>query len=194
MAYPWSALLTLSIIACFAASCASERAAGLPDEEGPSLNPAAPILTDQSVYTVQRGATHLDDGTLYGRYVQLFIRLRYTNPTTGSIYLPTCHTVSPPVLEKLEARGWVTAFAPIVQACLGPPEIIERGRTFEYLYHVQAYLPGSRVMPQFQTAVPGTYRLVWSAYATWTAYGTEPGIGRELPLEARVSNEFEIVE
>jgi hypothetical protein len=194
MAYPWTPILTLSLFTCFAAGCASGTAAGLADEEGPGLQLAAPILTDQSVYTAQRGATYLNDGTLYGRYVQLVMRLRYTNSTAGPIYLPTCHTVHPPVLERKQDSGWVTAYAPIVQLCLGPPEIIERGRTFEYLYHIQAFLPGSRVMPQFQTAVAGTYRLVWGAYATWTGLGSEPGLGRELPLKARISNEFDIVE
>jgi hypothetical protein len=42
--------------------------------------------------------------------------------------------------------------------------------------------------------VPGTYRLVWTAYATWTPSGPEPGLGRELPLADRVSNEFEVIE
>jgi hypothetical protein len=49
------------------------------------------------------------------------------------------------------------------------------------------------MFPQFETAVPGTYRLVWSAYSTWRPDG-EPGLGRELPPADRVSNEFEIVE
>ena len=194
MAYPRNPLLTLSFVTLFAAGCAGGSGAGLADEDGPGLQRAAPILTDQSVYTVQRGTTHLDDGTLYGRYVQLFMQLRYTNSTAGPIYLPTCHTVHPPVLERKQGSEWVTAFAPIVQACLGPPAIIDRGGTFRYAYSVQAYVPGSRVMPQFQTAVAGTYRLVWSAYATWTGHGSEPGLGRELPLEARISNEFDIVE
>jgi len=193
MVYACRASLTL-FLAGLAAGCAGGSPAGLPQDGGPNSDRAPPILTDRSVYTVERGAIHLDDGTLYGRYVQFFMRLRYTNSTMGKIYLPTCNTIHPPILEKKQGSEWVTAFAPIVQACLGPPEIIERGRTFEYPYDIQAYLPGSRVMPQFQTAVTGTYRLVWSAYATPPGFNGEPGLGRELPLEARISNEFDLME
>jgi hypothetical protein len=98
------------------------------------------------------------------------------------------------LIEKKEHRHWVVAFAPVVPACLGPPEIIGPGATYEYTYQVQAYLPGSRVMPQFETDIPGIYRLVWSAYRTWTPNSGEPRLGQELPRNAGISNEFELLE
>jgi hypothetical protein len=136
----------------------------------------------------------LPDGTLYGRFIEFSMIIRYINSTPGPIYLPTCHSVHPPVIEKKENGQWVIAFAPIVLACLGPPEIVGPGRTYEYTYLVQAYLPGSRVMPQFRTEVPGIYRLAWRAYRTWTPNGSEPGLGEELPRDAGISNEFELLE
>jgi hypothetical protein len=66
------------------------------------------------------------------------------------------------------------------------------GKTFDYEYQVQGFEPGGRVMPQFNTDVPGTYRLVWDAYETWHGSGPEPGLGRQLPLRYRISNEFEL--
>jgi hypothetical protein len=70
--------------------------------------------------------------------------------------------------------------------------IIQPGRAYQYTYNVEAYLPGSRVWPQFNTEVPGRYRLVWNAYRTWTPSGPEPGIGSQLPKAATISNEFEL--
>ena len=185
--------LTLSIVAVLLTGCAGSSTGPRVGDESPQLA-RAPILTDKRVYTAQRGVMHLPDGTLYTRYVQLSIRLRYTNLTAGSIYIPTCHGVHPPELQKKESGGWVPALVPIVELCLGPPEIIEAGKTFDYSYEIQGHLPGGRVVPEFQTAVPGTFRLVWTAYATWAPDGQEPGLGRELPLADRVSNEFEVVE
>jgi hypothetical protein len=180
--------------ALFLAACAAAGTGPGGDEESSRLNRAPLIQTERSTYTAERGETRNPDGTLSGRYVRVVIRLRYTNSTDGPIYLPTCRVINPPLMEKKEGRRWVIAFAPIVQACLGPPQVIEPGKTFEYEYQVEGYEPGSRVMPQFNTAVPGTYRLVWDAYETWNGNGPEPGLGRQLPLPDRISNQFELTE
>jgi hypothetical protein len=181
-----------AILAGFIGSCNASSPAGHFDS---GMNtPQPPIRTDKSVYTVQRGERRLEDGTLYGRYIEFSMRLEYTNPTDGPIYLPTCNTVNPPHIEKVENQGWVMAFAPVVQACLGPPVIIQPGRSYQYTYNVEADLPGGRAWPQFQTEIPGRYRLVWSAYRTWTPDGPEPGLGIQLPKSATISNEFELQE
>jgi hypothetical protein len=188
-----SSILTLFVGVSFAA-CAGGSTGPRENEDNSRLDSDPPIQTDQLVYTAERGTTYYEDGRVWGRYVRLDIALRYTNPTGGPIYLPTCHSIHPPALEKKQGGAWSTAYSPIVQACAGPPEIIEPGKTFEYSYQVEGYLSGGNVWPQFETSVAGTYRLVWTAYATWTVDSGETGLGRELPLADRVSNEFEVVE
>ena len=189
----WKPCLVPVLLSALAA-CGGRSAMGPGDGSGSDVSGSAPIQTDRASYTARRQTMHLVDGTRYENYLELTIGLRYTNPTDEPIYLVTCLDVNPPVLEKKEGAEWVTAFAPIVPECLGPPVVIGRGESYEYIYRIEAFLPGSRVMPQFQTEVPGTYRLVWTAYRTWLANSVEAGLGRELPLEQRVSNEFSIVE
>ncbi|HZB28110.1 MAG TPA: hypothetical protein VE282_06055 [Gemmatimonadales bacterium] len=182
------------VFACLAASCAGGAPSSPGQEERVAYDGPPPIVTDQSSYTVRRKEVHLPDGRLYGRFVEFSIVLRYTNPLRGPIYLPTCRGVNPPSIEKKDNQRWLIAFSPIVLACLGPPKIIEPGRTFEFTYHVEAALPGFNVMPEFNTTVPGTYRVVWGGYSLWHPSGAEPGLGVELPLSVTISNEFELQE
>ncbi len=182
----------LSFGALFLAACAGAGTGPGAGGENPQLNRTPLIQTERRTYTAQRGEIRLPDGTLQGRYIRLLIRLRYSNSNDGPIYLPTCNGINPPILEKKEGGGWVIAYAPIVLACLGPPEIIQPGKAFEYEYRVEGYEPGGRMMPEFNTEVPGTYRLVWDAYQTWNGNGPETGPGLQLPLSDRISNEFEV--
>ncbi len=188
----WTALRKFPAGTLLLPACAGAGTAPGGQEENSRLNQAPLIQTERTSYTVERGESRDADGTLYGRYVRVAIRLRYTNSTDGPIYLPTCNDINPPLMQKKERSRWVIAFAPIVQACLGPPEVIQPGKTFSYEYQVEGFEPGGRVMPQFNTDVPGTYRLVWDAYETWNESGPEPGLGRQLPLRYRISNEFEL--
>jgi hypothetical protein len=194
MEYRLRSILSAAILAACIGSCSNRGPAGVVGESSSMSRQPAPIRTDKSVYTARRGESRLNDGTLNDRYIEFSIGLSYTNPTGRSIYLPTCRGVNPPILEKKESQGWVVAFSPVVPACLGPPIVIQPGRSFEYTYNVQAYLPGSRSWPQFQTEVPGRYRVVWQAYQTWSGNSPEPGLGVELPRSASISNEFELRE
>jgi hypothetical protein len=186
-------ILTLALLAHLGMGCSPDPTATEPTAAG-STGTGPLIRTDQSIYTASRGADTLDDGSIWGEYVELAIPLTYTNTTGGPITLPTCLGVNPPALEKREGTGWRVAYCPIVPACLGPPVVILPGEVYRYDYRVRGYLPGGRILPQFETSVPGTYRLIWDAYETWTPNSGESGLGRVLPLEKRVSNEFEIVE
>jgi hypothetical protein len=188
----WTTILSLSVF--LLAACAAGSTGPRDDQENSRVESDPLIRTDRQVYTAKRGTSKSEDGTVVGRFVELTIPLRYTNFTGNSIYLPTCLGVNPPVLEKKQGSEWVVAYSPAVPACLGPPQVIEPGKTFDYVYQVEGYLPGGNTFPQFETSVPGTYRIVWGAYGTWTPTSTEPGLGRELPLAKRVSNEFGVVE
>ena len=171
-------LLTSAIVS----SCGALDVLGLASDEPPTLSDA-PIQTDSSIYHF-RTTEHEH---------ALTIGLSYTNPTGSSVYIPTCHVPNPPVLEKWENGEWVTAYAPVVWLCLGPPVIIGAGDVYRYTYRVSATRRPNTLPRLAVTQIPGTYRLVWHMLGTWTPHGSEPGLGKELPLEHRVSNTFRIV-
>jgi hypothetical protein len=119
----------------------------------------------------------------------------YTNTRARAVYLPTCHGVHPPVLEKWVQGAWIETYAQVVPACLGPPEVIGPGEAYHYAFDILAAPRGSNRAPQFTVPeIPGSYRLVWDIYGTWTPSGAEPGLGRKLQLEARVSNAFQLTD
>ena len=160
---------------------------GVPGEPAPASPDqgaeGAPIQTDRAEYAV--------------RYTQqlaeLTIGVKYVNRTGGTVYLPTCQVPHPPVLEKRVGTGWVAAYRAPVLMCLGPPVVIRPGERYDYTFKVSAGRPGTNYFPQFEVAeITGTYRLVWGLLGTWDPDGSGPGLGRPLPLEQRVSNEFRI--
>lgn len=174
-------VLLAVLTAAFLSSCGALDVLGLRRGEPPSLS-GAPIQTDSTVYHLR---------TTENAH-ELTIRLNYTNPTGSPVYIPTCHTPHPPVLEKWQGDKWVTAYSPVVLLCLGPPVVIGAGEVYAYTYRVSASRRPN-TLPRFAVAeIPGTYRLVWHILDTWTPQGSEPGLGRELPLEQRVSNTFRI--
>jgi hypothetical protein len=173
-----AALLT----AALTSACGSADLLGFGNDR-PSDIEGAPIRTDSAVYHVRT----TEDSH------ELTIEVTYTNPTGSTVYIPTCHSPHPPVLEKWQEDTWVTAYAPVVPLCLGAPVVIADGDVYAYTYRISA-ARSANWYPRFEVPeIPGTYRLVWRILGTWTPDGPEPGLGRELPLEQRVSNTFEIV-
>lgn len=170
--YTAAALLTVALTS----------ACGTPDILQ-SADVGTPIRTDSAVYHV-RTTEYFHD---------LTIEATYTNLTGKTVYIPGCHSPDPPVLEKWQEDKWVTAYAPVVLLCLGSPVIIGAGDVYAYTYRISAARTPN-TSPRFEVAeLPGTYRLVWRILSTWTPHGPEPGLGKELPLEQRISNTFEIV-
>jgi hypothetical protein len=181
MSHHFSRVLPVLAICALLSSCGAPDTLGLRTDRAPALG-GAPIRTDSAVYHVRT--------TAYA--YELTIGLTYTNPSGETAYISTCKAPDPPVLEKWEDGKWVTAFAPVVLMCLGPPVVIGAGERYAYTYHVLAsHRPDT--YPQFEVAeIPGTYRLVWRILGTWTPDGGQPGPGEELPLESRISNSFRI--
>ena len=182
-------LSTLSILALATLSSLSGcQALNVLGSEDQSRNDSpivtgAPIQTDKSVYEM-RTTTQAHE---------LTIHLAYTNPTAGPVYIPTCREPGPPVLQKWVDGKWVTAYSPVVLLCLGPPVVIAAGETYRYTYRVFASRSPNSI-PRFEVAkIPGEYRLVWHILGTWTPNGPEPGLGKLLPEEERISNTFQIV-
>lgn len=97
--------------------------------------------------------------------------------------------------EHKWARGsWTIAYAPVVLAWLGPSKIIAPGDDYRYTFDIQAAPQGSNTIPQFAVPeIPGTYRLVWEIYASGRR-GPVPGLGRKLPVKARISNTFKLAD
>jgi hypothetical protein len=121
------------------------------------------------------------------------VALSYTNATRDRVYVGTCHRPDPPVLQKLEEGVWVTAWAPPVLSCLGPPLVIESSQVHEFDLHVVGYTRPSTYPRFLISPISGTYRFVWRVLGTWTPDGPG-GLGQELPLEQRISNTFQIKE
>lgn len=170
--------MVLGAIALFAACQGTD-----PVRTDPLLNldqGATALRTDRDRYTVRRV-----EGSLV-----VDIPYTYTNPTDGPVYVTSCQVPTPPVLEKRVGDEWVTAWAPAVLLCLGPPLVIGAGETYSSTLQVRAGPPGSNVEPRFTAPeVPGEYRLVWSVVRN---YDRESGRGEPLPLELQVSNTFRL--
>jgi hypothetical protein len=118
--------------------------------------------------------------------------MTFTNRTNGAVYLPVCKGVLPPHLEKRVNDEWVLAHAPIIPLCLGSPVKIKSGKSYRYIFKMQARLPTYEGPGFYPEEVAGTYRLVWEIYETWTP--DKYPLGKLLPLEKRVSNEFRLSE
>ena len=145
----------------------------------------APIRTDRTEYAV----TH------EGGALRVDIEFTYTNPTAGAVNVQACQVPDPPVLQKREDGKWVTAYAPVVLLCLGPPLVIPRGGSTRYALHVRAFPAGSNAAPQWQAgSVAGTYRLLWAVHAGDGKNSARDGGGPLVPVSQRVSNTFWLVE
>lgn len=156
--------------------------------------PAASIQTDLQTYKVERTPT--------GGYA-VSIGFVYTNDRAKPVYLPTCRGAHPSVLEKWMKSAWtrihgkwlqgdwMAAYAPVVRACLGPPNVIAPGDQYSYTFEIEAAPRQSNTVPQFTVPkIQGTYRLVWEIYGSWKRKSFE--LNGKLPLRARVSNIFQI--
>ena len=143
------------------------------------------IQTDQQVYAVT-----LDSAL---NALVLTIPLSYTNPTNKTVYFAKCgHQPPAPVLQKYENEEWTNALGKVCRLILTPPVEVEPGETYVQTVSLASSLrPNTE--PRFSVKeIPGTYRLIYRIYETWEPYGEGPGLGKLLPIEARVSNEFEV--
>ena len=129
-----------------------------------------------------------------GGIARLTIPLSYRNDTDRPVYLPTCRGVQPPRLEKKVGDRWIVAYAPIVSFCMGVPLSIRPGDSFNYTMRIVAGMPGTTYAPRFIVSeVPGTYRVLWEVFAGVQGDARQPVPVKDLlPLEQRISNEFQL--
>lgn len=139
------------------------------------------------------GAPQLtSDSTRYvalvdGANVTLHIGYRYINRTDGTVYIPGCGGPSAPQLEFLRDTLWVQAYAPINLMCRDSLSFsVSRGATLTRTLVVRGGPISEGAHGEWSGPLPGTYRLVLSAYASDSIYAAP------LPLSARISNTFQI--
>ena len=133
------------------------------------------IQTEESLYLV--------DGDV------LSVPVILTNRTRSSIYLNVDIFQEPFfVVQKKDLEGaWVTVYGPAVILLRPPPRELEAGESLSSTFWLDNLNQQSTWI--LQVELPGTYRFVVIA-------GTSDNLDTDdlLPLERRVSNEFEIVE
>jgi hypothetical protein len=170
---------------------------------------AAPIRTDRRSYRLQKVYSPELEPSIIGlprgerRAVldreEVTIVATFTNRSGGPIYIPPCRNGFPKFhLEKATPHGWTEAYPSICAGGL-PDNLrpVVPGETLVdtlTIYHSRR----PKTHPRFLVSeIAGTYRLVYTAYVTWSAdrvRRTEPFPGILAPIGERVSNEFLIRE
>ena len=132
------------------------------------------IQTEESLYLV--------DGDV------LSVPVILTNRTRLSIFLGLNYTEPFFFVQKKDLEGaWVTVYTPVLILLRLPPRELEAGESLSSTFWLDNLNQQSTWV--LQVELPGTYRFVVVA-------GTSDNLDTNdlLPLERRVSNEFEIVE
>jgi hypothetical protein len=141
-----------------------------------------PVLTNASAYSLG-----FDGDTYRAR-----IGYTFTNVTDAPAFVPNCNGAFDMSLERRTAAGWEEVWHPDLPECLSAPLVIDPGDELEDVIDLRIGAPGSGTFPQFDAADPdGTYRIVLIDVLSSYDGGTFP-FGPRLPLEARVSNQFEL--
>lgn len=144
----------------------------------------APIRTSATSYTL-----HATGGG-YG----VDIPIRFHNVTGRTLYIVNCHSILVPVLEKRVGDAWQPWWSGVTPLCLSPPIVIRPGEVLERTLPVWGALPGRNTMPAWEDQqIEGTYRIVMTSVVfNYRDSAATPGFGESVPLEYRVSNEFEL--
>jgi hypothetical protein len=136
----------------------------------------APIQTDKKAYKV----------AITPQSVKFTINYSYVNRTGGDVILPVCVRPFRPSIQKKVKDQWTPLVFTAENDCLGPPVWIKPGGTYQETYEVEAFINGNNIYPKLEIDVreiEGVYRLehVFSRRNY-----------KRLPLEDRISNEFEL--
>jgi hypothetical protein len=111
---------------------------------------------------------------------EIVISAQFTAPREGGVRIANCNGAIGWGLQRKAGGTWVDAWVSAMDACASAPILVHAGgvHSYEHLIRPRA---GAVLHPRKSAdgvVEPGTYRIVW--------YGVD------LPLEQRVSNEFEI--
>jgi hypothetical protein len=142
----------------------------------------APIRTDKQEYSVVRTSNST---------VRFTIKTIYTNRSQDTVYLPGCPYPSPPVLEKKVGDKWVVLYEQFEPMCRRDPLPVKPGETYPHTLDISIFPTGSNMGPQLNPGIKeiaGTYRIVRRIQRDYRASSPL------LPLDERISNEFELKE
>ena len=114
------------------------------------------------------------------------IPMTFRNITEETVYFVGCLRPPMPILQKRVGDTWITAWGGVELLCLSPPWPIAPGDTFQDTLRLSGYWPGQQASPEFETDVPGRYRLVRAVHQA-----PDPQASL-IPEAARLSNEFEL--
>ena len=115
----------------------------------------------------------------------------FDNRTGGAVYLVNCQGGFRQNLQRWDGKQWVDAWSPVLLACLSEPIVIAAGASFADALAVWGGAPSSNFSPRFEPEYPsGTYRVVW--HDALSTYQDRVPFGEPIPLDARVSNTFEL--
>jgi hypothetical protein len=122
--------------------------------------------------------------------IELDIGFTFHNRGRTTVAIPRCTLPHQPALDKLVGGEWVEVVSPI-HMCWEDPVTVGPGRSRHFTYRLRAGRSHTPHEPRFRTSrIPGTYRLRWEIYH-YDALA-QFRIGPPLPIEHRVSNEFQI--
>jgi hypothetical protein len=136
----------------------------------------APIQTDKKSYKV----------TITSQSVKFTISYSYVNRTGDDVILPVCVRPHRPSIKKKVKGRWTPVFSAVENLCIGSPVWIKPGGTYQETYEAEAFLPGNNIFPKLGIDVreiEGVYRL---------EHAFSRRNNQRLPLEDRISNEFEL--
>ena len=153
------------------------------DLVGPESSPdGAPVEMSEARYVL----TATDVGWL-GE-----LDFTFHNVTHRTISLLNCRGGFSLRLEKWDGDDWLPAWHPVLLGCLSPPIEIQPGESHDHTLGVFSGHPDSNHYPRFSVEpIDGTYRLVILG-AFWDYDHDGPPWGQPPPLDARVSDPFEI--
>ena len=163
-------------------------AAGCESTTEPTADLGPAIETEASGFSFSEWAP---SGTVLG--YRLEIPHVFTNHTRAPVYIKNCIGGFPINLEKRVDGEWAQVYVGggLLQ-CLSAPIVVEPGATHSDTLEVGYAFPGTIYSPQMDPAeLPGNYRMVWpNVLSSFQSDG--PPFGEPIPLEYRVSNEFQL--
>jgi hypothetical protein len=161
----WVALLASVLIAGAESGCSNATS-------DPTPKSVPDFQTDSTSYTL------VGNG-----YYQANVGVTFTNRNAESVTFENCGGETALHLEKFSGGAWISAFAPLVHACLSPPIIVAVNGQHSMSFSLVSGLPETNTAPKFSVPeIPGTYRVVWDDEST--------AAGGSVSLDHRISNTF----
>lgn len=128
---------------------------------------------------------------LYTASIPIHVTIYNTRPDTS--FIVNCGGATGLLLEKQTGNQWVTAWAPLIPACLSPAIAVPPGGQYATSINLFGVPSGTNGEPRFiLNDLPGVYRFVWTDIVDSFTFAPAK-IGALISIELRRSNAFAIV-